>query len=129
MSVKTILIVEDDEDLVETLRTVLESAQYEVVSAPNGKTGWQRAKETSPDLAVVDMMMDTVADGFELSRKFRADDQMKRMPIIMVTAINQRFPLDMGQPDDDQYLPVDRFLEKPLDPQILLDEIAELLGE
>ena len=128
MAAKTILIVEDDQDLVDTLRTVLESAGYEAISAPNGTEGWRKAHEVQPDVAVVDMMMDTVAEGFDLSRKFRSDDKTKSIPIIMVTAINQRFPLGMGQSADDQYLPVDRFLEKPVDPQTLLEQIGELLG-
>ncbi len=129
MARKTVLIVEDDRDLVDTLTTVLESAEYEVVSAANGQTGWQKAQQVNPDLAVVDMMMDTVAEGYDLTRRFRSDENMKNMPIIMVTAINQRFPLDMGQPDDDKYLPVDKFLEKPVDPGSLLQQIAELLGK
>lgn len=129
MAGENILIVEDDRDLVDTLTTVLESVGYRVTSATDGNSGWQKGKESPPDLAVVDIMMDTMAAGLELTQKFRADPELARVPIIMITAINQRLPLELGRNGDQSYLPVDAFIEKPVDPRALLREIEKRLGD
>ncbi len=127
MADKRILIVDDDPDLVSVLKTAIEPAGYDVVTAKNGTEGWEKAKETSPDLAIVDVMMDTFGEGIKLTHRFRQDQDLKGMPIIMLTAVNQNMDYSIDAETDEGYLPVDKFMEKPVEPSELLSEIAKLL--
>ncbi len=127
MADKHILIVDDDRDLVSVLRMTLASAGYRVSWAANGKEALEKAHESLPDLAIIDVIMDTVGEGVQLTHRFRADEKLKDVPIIMLTAVNQRLRLNIGQETDEGYLPVDKFIEKPVDPHVLLREVADLL--
>ena len=127
MAKGNILIVDDDRDLVDTLRTVLESAGYQVSSAGSRAEGWQKAQQSPPDLAIIDVMMGTEVEGFQLTYDFRRDEKLKAVPIVMLTAINQRLPYGFSLDKDREFLPVDRFLEKPVEPQVLLKEVEKLL--
>jgi CheY-like chemotaxis protein len=128
MGSKKILIIEDDADLVAALRTALESVGYTVDWAANGKEARQRVRKARPDLAVIDIMLDTVSEGVQIVQEFRRDKNLKDMPIIMLTAINQKLPFSIGPELEEGYLPVNRFIEKPVDPVQLLKEIAALIG-
>ena len=127
MAGKRILIIEDDADLVAALQTALESAGYAVDSAANAKEAWERVRKARPDLAIVDIMLDTVDEGIQIVYQFRRDRKLRDMPIITLTAINQKLPLNIGPETEEGYLPVDRFIEKPVDPVQLLKEISDIL--
>jgi CheY-like chemotaxis protein len=128
---KKILVVDDDPDTVEVIRMTLESADYEVISAPNGEAGLKRVVEDKPDLIVLDVMMDTTTAGFQFSLTLRSPEadspyaDYRDIPIMMLTAIHTTTPLRFG-PDND-YLPVDDFVEKPISPEGLLEKVAQLL--
>lgn len=128
MESKRILVVDDDEDLVEALRTILESAGYTVDSAGNSKDAWERIRQARPDLMMLDVMMDSVGEGLQLALELRGDERLKGVPIIMLTAVNQAFPLHIGPETEEGYLPVDKFVEKPVEPAELLKMISELTG-
>ena len=72
-------------------------------------------------------MLDTVGEGIQLTRQFRRDDGLKDMPMIMLTAVNQKLPLHIGPETEEGYLPVDRFIEKPVAPSELLKQISGLI--
>ena len=127
MENKHILLVDDDADLVQALTPVLESAGYQVTTAGNRNEAWQKAQEIQPDLAIVDVMMETQSDGFHLTYDFRRHEKLKDVPIIMLTAINQKLPFHFSSETDEDYIPVNKFIEKPVDPKTLLREIAGLL--
>jgi len=122
-----ILIVDDDHDLVDVLKMAIEPAGYRVSVAYNGEQAWQTAQESTPDLAIVDVMMDTVGEGVRLTHRFRRDDRLKSMRIIMLTAVNQKLGLGINKENDEGYLPVDKFMEKPVDQGELLEEITRIL--
>jgi CheY-like chemotaxis protein len=128
-----ILIIDDDPDMVLAAQMTLEAAGHQIFSATNGSEGLVKIKELEPDLIILDVMMDTTTEGFQVSLKLRSPDQdsefkaFRDIPIIMLTAIHTTTPLRFG-PDDD-YLPVDVFLDKPLDPDNLLDKVEELLAK
>lgn len=128
-----ILIVDDDPDMVLAARLCLEGAGHEVIEAPDGTEGLNKVKAERPDLIVLDVMMDSTTEGFQLALKLRNPDptseyaDFRNIPILMLTAIHTTTPLRFG-PDED-YLPVDAFIEKPLDPDTLVNKVAELLGE
>ena len=126
-----ILIVDDDPDIVLALRLCLEDAGYEIIEAGNGDEGLEKVKSENPDLIVLDAMMDTATEGFQVALTLRNSDPKseyapyRQIPILMLTAIHTTTPLRFG-PDED-YLPVDDFIEKPLDPGLLVQKVKDLL--
>ncbi len=125
---KKILIIDDDPDVVLAIRMPLESAGYEVYEAHSQASGYEAAERVRPNLIILDVMMDTHTAGFQLAQKLHgptAKEELKRIPILMVTAVHQTTPLRFG-PDED-YLPVDDFIEKPIDPKSLLGKINAIL--
>ncbi len=127
-----VLVVDDDPDTVEVIRMTLESAGYEVVSAANGRQGLERVISEKPDLIILDVMMDTITEGFQFSLTLRSPDPTspyaayRHIPILMLTAIHATTPLRFA-PDVD-YLPVEEFVEKPISPERLLEKVGRLLG-
>lgn len=128
MAKKNILLVDDDEDLVLALKLVLDSAGYNVITAGSRKEAWQKAQASKPDLAILDVMMEKQSDGFDLARDLRADPKLKDVPIVIATAINQKLPFEFSPDEDSDYVPVNKFMEKPIDPRMLLREVAGLIG-
>jgi CheY-like chemotaxis protein len=127
MAAQCILIVDDDRDLVSVLSMAMESAGYRVGQAYNSEQALEEARQSAPDLAIVDVMMETIGAGVRLTHEFRCDPKLKNMRIIMLTAINQRLPVGIGAETEEGYLPVDKFMEKPVDPADLLKAVRELL--
>ncbi len=133
MAHKHVLIVDDDPDMVMVMRIPLEAKGYEVSHASSGTEGLKKVKEVKPDLIILDVMMDSATEGFQVSLALRSPDPQseyaayRHVPIMMVTAIHTTTPLRFG-PDQD-YLPVDEFIEKPIDPDVLLSKVAKLLAE
>ncbi len=118
-----VLLVDDDRDFLETNRLVLESNGYEVHAAHDGESGKKKALEVQPDVIVLDVMMETNQAGFDAARWLRSQEATNGIPIIMLTAINQEFPLNFDK--DEVWLPVDEFLEKPISPEKLLKTVKE----
>jgi len=123
-----ILIIDDDPDIVLATRMVLENAGYTVVAAASRDAGLEMVKAEIPDMIILDVMMDSTTAGFQVALSLRGPDsppELKRIPILMVSAIHSTTPLHFG-PDDD-YLPVDDFVDKPIQPDQLLSKVAEYL--
>lgn len=123
-----ILIIDDDPDVVLALRMPLESAGYKVFAAHTQAEGLVAVDDVKPDLIILDVMMDTHTAGFQLAQKLHGPDAKEEhasIPIIMVTAVHQTTPLRF-EPDGD-YLPVEAFIDKPIEPEKLLVEAAKLL--
>lgn len=125
MSSARILVVDDDPDFVEIMRTILESNDYQVVTAANGNQALSQVKAQRPDLMILDIMMSTVLDGLDVSEKLSQDPDARYMPVIMVSSIADTpyahvFPMEQ-QPH------MDAWLSKPVDPKVLLNKVAELL--
>lgn len=127
-----ILIVDDDEDFAQTTATVLRNEGHEVQIELDTDDAVQSMQKKTPDLAVLDVMFpEDASAGFELARFMRHEsEQLKMIPILMLTAINTRFPLGFGPKDiDDDWLPVTEFLEKPVDFDVLVNKVSKLLGQ
>jgi CheY-like chemotaxis protein len=133
MNQKKILLIDDDPDLRLTLRLPLESAGYAVSEASSVAEGQKMVKTVKPDLVVLDVMMDTTTSGFQLALDIHSVDprsefkEFQNVPIIMLTAIHSTTPLRFA-PDED-YLPVQTFLEKPVEPEVLLAKVHEFLKD
>jgi len=99
-----------------------------VITAGDKFAGFERARAEKPDLAILDVMMTTDQEGFEMAREMRKDPQLKDIPIIMLTSVDSVMGLNLKEmANDPKWLPVDSYLEKPVQPQKLLDEIKRLL--
>ncbi len=125
-----ILVVDDDPDYTKALQAILESGQYTVVTAANRKEGMDKIRNEKPDLVILDVMMSTWSDGFEMSRGLKNDPQYKDIPILILTAVKERTGLGFkSTAGDPVWLPVDGFLDKPVEPQILLAEVKKLMTQ
>jgi CheY-like chemotaxis protein len=126
-----ILVIEDDADMVVAIRMPLEANGYEVFEAATGEEGLQKVKEVEPDLIILDVMMETTTAGFQVSLQLRSPDAdseyaaYREIPILMLTAIHTTTSLRFGP--DEAYLPVDDFVDKPVDPDVLLEKVRALV--
>ncbi len=123
-----ILLVDDDVDLVETNKAVLEANGYQVEAAFSGQEGLATAKKLRPALIILDVMMDYKTEGFHVTYDLRQDPHLKNTPIIMLTGINKEDFIGRFQPDPT-WLPVDKLFDKPISPQVLLAEVKKALGK
>ncbi len=124
-----ILVVDDDSDLVAAISTVLEDKGYEVSTASNKEEGMAKIKEIKPDLAILDVMMTTWQDGFEMAREVKSDEGLKNIPILMLTGVGDKTGMDFkSEAGDAEWLPVDVFLDKPVKSDVLLAEVERLLS-
>jgi Lrp/AsnC family transcriptional regulator for asnA, asnC and gidA len=116
-----ILVVDDDPDFLEFCRLVLEKEGYRVCLASNGDEALARMRIVKPDLVILDVMMQGVLDGLNASRIIRTDKELGKIPIIMISSIANSSSAGWFPTDD--YVPVNSFLSKPVDPQKLLGEV------
>lgn len=119
---ETILIIDDDYDIIEASSLVLESRGYKVLSANNPYLGFKIAKEKNPDLIILDVMMEEPDDGFFLAQKLKREGI--KCPILMYTSISKTVGMDFGA---NELVPVDDFVEKPISPEELLFKVERLL--
>ena len=130
MAKAKILIADDDQDIRESVQAILESRQYEVVTAADKIEGMDKIKAEKPDLLILDVMMSTWQDGFEMARELKKNPLYKEMPILMMTGVKEQTGLDFKSSAGDQtWCPVEGFLDKPVKPETLITEIEKLLSE
>ena len=124
-----ILIVDDDPDITEVMKLVLENEGYNVEGAVDSTSGLESVKNYKPDLIILDVMMNSSREGFIFSRELRNTEECKNIPILMVTAVKEKTGIDFKEvAGDDTWLPVDEFLDKPIKPDVLVTKVRELLG-
>jgi two-component system, OmpR family, response regulator len=122
--VPKILIVDDDPDMVEASRIVLEREGYTVESASNMVDGLTTLEENHPDLLILDVMMEEADDGLLLARQIRRRGH--NLPVLMLTSVNRVMGLNIDK--HLEIVPVDEFVEKPVDPATLLEKVRALLA-
>ena len=121
-----ILVVDDDPDFAKVTRRVLEKAGHDVMSAANGSQALQAMRQDVPDVVLLDIMMSYILDGLDVSREMAGDPALKDIPVIMVTSLTG--VRDSGMFPSDEYVPVDEWLSKPVDPHTLLDRVNKALA-
>jgi CheY-like chemotaxis protein len=124
---RTILVIDDDIDLVEIIRLTLESEGYGVIDAQNGARGLDLARERKPDLILLDVMMGEIDEGFQVAYELRKGDNTRDIPIIMLTAVADQTGYAFDPEKDSDFLPVDEYLEKPVSPRRLVDLVRKHL--
>lgn len=121
-----VLVVDDDPDFVRVTSKVLEKAGHEVASAANGVKALQAMRQDPPDVVLLDIMMAYILDGLDVSREMAEDAALKDIPVIMVTSLTG--VKGSGMLPTDEYVPVDEWLSKPVDPETLLTRIDKALA-
>jgi two-component system, OmpR family, response regulator ChvI len=121
-----ILLVDDDQDLIEMNRTVLAQRGHSVTVAYSAAEALKIVQSSPPELAVLDVMMEDNTIGFELARQLH--ERYPDLPLIMLTGISKEMRLGYTFQPDETWLPVSKFLEKPINPRILADEADKLLA-
>jgi len=119
-----ILVIDDDPDITEACTLFLEREGFEVVSANSRSSGMASIESTSPDLIILDVMMEQPDDGMAMAQELRRKGFTK--PILMLTSISMVSGLEYGR--DDDVVPVDEFQEKPVDPATLVEKVKNLLA-
>ena len=124
---KRVLLVDDDPDFVEATGIVLEASGFEVISASSGAEGLERVEHDSPDVVILDVMMENTDEGFAVARRIRRVLQ-SRIPIIMLTSVGKVTGYEYDPARKPSFFPVDVFLEKPVPPTVLIQKINEVLS-
>jgi DNA-binding response OmpR family regulator len=124
---KRILLVDDDVDFVEATKVMLEAHGFDVSCAYDGKEGLATAKQVKPDLMILDVMMTSDSEGFEVAREIPATPELEGTPVIMLTGIRREKNLAYGFEPDESWLPVKDVLEKPIDPARLIAVVENAL--
>ncbi|MFW6189363.1 MAG: response regulator transcription factor [Planctomycetota bacterium] len=119
-----VLLVDDDREFVEVTSILLESNDFDVATAYNAEDGKQAAVAEQPDVIILDVMMETQTAGFDAARWLREREETADIPIILLTAVNQEVPWRFES--DEVWLPVDEFLDKPVSPEKLLNEVQKV---
>lgn len=130
MSREKVLIVEDDKDLVEAMKLTLQAKDYNVLTAFNTEDGLKLIKDEKPGLIILDVMFGAKEEtkGFDFALELRKDKEVAKIPILMLTSVNGHYPTFHFSPDKDQeYLPVDEFINKPAQPDELVEKVEKLL--
>ncbi len=123
-----LLVIDDDPDFVEGIKSILEGAGYAVDVAYNPKDGLHALQAKPYDLLLLDIMMGRGAEGVMLARKIRKDPKLREIPVLIITGIREQIAfLFPGGPAHPRFVPVDELVEKPVEPQLLLDRVSALL--
>lgn len=125
---KRLLMIDDDPDFVEVIVSILEGADYEVDAKYNPDEGFQALKTGSYDLLLLDVLMGRGAEGIMIARKIGDDEKLRETPILIITGMREQIAfLFPGQPVHPSFVPVDELIEKPVEPDLLLEKVSKLL--
>lgn len=126
---KQLLIVDDDPDFVAGIKAILDGAGYATDVAHNPKDGFAALRSKRYDLLLLDIMMGRGAEGVMMARKIRKEPALRDLPVLIITGIKEQiafmFP---GQAVHPRFMPVDELLEKPVEPELLLEKVRALLA-
>jgi len=126
---KKILVADDDVQLVDSLRTLLESAGYQIFSTYRSEKVVEIVKDVAPDLILLDVMFagESGPDGFEVSRVLHEEPALKDIPVLILSGVRKVMDLPFKYEPDERWMPVKAFIEKPVKPDVLLGEIKKAL--
>ena len=130
-----VLVVDDDPDIVETVRLVLESADYKVDTAASAKEAFAKLEAFRPDVVLLDVMMPDGTEGFHFVWKLRNEypPELAEVPIVILSAIHDTTKLRFYPEETDgtykpgEFLPVQAFIDKPAEPAALLGKVEKVL--
>jgi DNA-binding response OmpR family regulator len=125
---KQLLIIDDDPDFAEGIKSILVKAKYKVDMAHNPKDGWAALESKQYDLLLLDVMMGRGAEGIMIARKLGKDAKFRELPVLIITSIREQMAfLFPGAPVHPNFVDVDELMEKPVEPKLLLDKVSALI--
>lgn len=125
-----ILIIDDDPDFVESTKLILESGDYEVVAARNGTEGLEMVTLEDPDLIILDIMMDSMFEGFNVSAALKMTTEYidyRDTPVLMVSSVRTEYGDRFDVPEGAEGIQGDFYMDKPVEPRALLSKVEEML--
>jgi CheY-like chemotaxis protein len=122
---KTVLAIDDDPDILEVVKSVL-SPFYRVIIGGSGKECFELIGNVVPDLILLDVMMAHLSEGFDCVEKIKSNPATKHIPIVMMTSVDQVY--DYRTQIDESHFPYNRWLNKPVEADVLLKTVREILG-
>ena len=127
MSKKKIMIIDDNKDYLFTMATFLSRNGFDVITSDSGEAGLNRMKKEKPDLVLLDVMMELLFSGFEVYRQMKTDAELKAIPIIGISGMSDEIKIKFDKESDKEYFNPDDFMEKPVDKEVLLKKINDML--
>jgi DNA-binding response OmpR family regulator len=121
--IKNILCIEDEPEMIDLIRLILNRHGFDVKGADGGREGLEMVRENPPDLVLLDLMMPDI-DGWEVYQQIKADEKTKHIPVIVVTAKAQNVDKVLGL----HIAKVDDYISKPFSPKALLESVQKVLG-
>jgi len=129
---KKIYIIDDDRDIVESISMVLKANGFEVFAQYNDENVIENVSQYNPDLIILDVMFpENSSAGFDIARDLKRNNKLTNIPIIMLSAVNERgiyMGLFTDKDIDESWLPVSKFLDKPVQPKELLLQVKSMLN-
>ena len=127
MAKKKVIIIDDDIDILEATKLTLRAAGYEVITASSGQEGLGLVRAGGADLIILDVMMARDTEGFQIAQDLKDDPKLKHIPILMMTSVSAKSGFSFDPTKDGDYLPVEDYVEKPVDPADLVKRVDKLL--
>ena len=124
---KRILLIDDDPDMHDAIKLILEPLGYQVECCLTGADGLATLRRDPPDLLLLDIMLSSPSEGFHVSYEMKQDEALAKVPIIMISAIGQTMGMDYAKELGTDYVKADRFMEKPLEAAKVRQAIEEVL--
>lgn len=125
---KRLLIIDDDPDFVDGIKSILVGAGYTVEAKYNPKDGFEALETGDYDLLLLDIMMGRGAEGIMIARKMSKDSKLRETPVLIITGIREQIAyLFPGQPVHPHFVDIDELVEKPVEPGLLLERVSALL--
>lgn len=125
MAEKKVLLVDDDPDITLATQIVLEAHDYQMIAAPNGAAGFEKARQEKPDVILLDVMIEDAGTGLDIARKLRDDQVTAHIPVILMTSIRRADQLLSSYAPDEPWPNVKGALEKPVEPEVLIKTIKK----
>ena len=122
-----IMIIDDNKDYLFSMETFLKRNGFDVVTACEGETAMDLIQKEKPKIVLLDVMMEALYTGFEIWRQMNADPELKKIPIIGISGMADELGVRVDMKKDHEYFNPDVFLDKPVDRDLLLKKIDELL--
>jgi CheY-like chemotaxis protein len=127
MAKKNVVIIDDDPDMVEATKVVLEGAGFGVRAALSGREGLALIRQGGADCIILDVMMARDTEGFHVAQDLKDDPKTQNIPIVMLTSVSKKTGFEFSPEVDKDFMPVDAFLEKPVDPKQLVATVKGVL--
>ena len=122
-----IVLIDDDQDMHEAIKLILEPEGYRVSCYSTGPAGLEAVRRDKPDLLLLDIMLASPSEGFHLAYELKEDAILKELPVVMISAIGQTTGMDYAKELGTEYVRAEGFLEKPLDAQTLRATVKKVL--